>query len=100
MRQVRLRIADTEGDRQPPLPPQGNQRLQCRVEPEPLVERDDPPGRHGEGRTQPLVRRIPIGDDGVEAVVAAVELDQHQHPVGPAGGADRADSRQARQGKH
>src|SRR3546814_8145758 len=55
--------------------------LQRRVESEPVIEWDDLVARDRQGRPGAPITRVGIGDDRVEAVVAAVQLDQHQHAL-------------------
>src|SRR3546814_11014845 len=47
----------------------------------PVIEWDELVARDRQGRPGAPITRVGIGDDRVEAVVAAVQLDQHQHAL-------------------
>jgi hypothetical protein len=82
VRQVGLRVAEAEQQRQFVLLPQRHQRRERRVQPEAGVEPQQVGGRQRERRPQRRIGRVGIRHDGVQAVVAALQLDQHQHAVG------------------
>jgi hypothetical protein len=75
---VRRRIADALEHRELFLLPERQQRRERGMQARPRRERKHAVVRERELRTQRVVSRIGIGNEGVEAVVAALELDQHQ----------------------
>ena len=82
MRQIGLRVAHALDDRQLVLLPQGDQTFELRVQTGAAVDAQDIVGLDADRVAQLVVGRVGVGDQGVEPVVAAFELDQHQHAVG------------------
>ena len=74
MRAVRVRVTDTLHDRGLPLPEQGSQILQRRVQTATVIQAVDLGRRNGQARTRFEIRVITVGDHGVESVVAAGQL--------------------------
>ena len=86
VREVRVRVADALHDGELAGIVQTLQVAELGVEPARPVEREDRRRRDGDVRSHRLVRRIGERHDGVEPVVAAVEHDDDEDPVGRADG--------------
>jgi hypothetical protein len=86
-----LRVAHPLDDRQPAAFQQPGGVSQRGVQSHVVVDLEQLPGGQAQVLAVPGVALIPVGDDGVDAVVAPVELDDHQDAavaLGP-GGAGR-----------
>ena len=78
MRQVRIGVADALHDCELAGEPYLAQRREGRVQADMGVEVEEALARDREPRPQPRVERIAEGHHGVEAVVAAAQLDEHE----------------------
>jgi hypothetical protein len=59
--------------------------LHLRIEAEVVIEREHVVLRHGERWAHLIVERIAVGNNTVEPIVAALQVDQEQHAIVTAG---------------
>jgi hypothetical protein len=78
MREIGIGIADALQHRHLPVLPQRLERSERRMQARRVGEHDQLILRDRDLRTQAVVRRIGIRHEGVEPVVAALQLDQHE----------------------
>ena len=78
MRAVGIGIADALEDREVPRLPGFHQRRELFVQAHLLVELQGALARHADAAAQRMIVRVGIGDEGVQPVIAALELDQQQ----------------------
>ena len=81
VRSIGARVADAEHQGQLARLPGRHERLQGLVQAEMRVELQDLVARQGEPGPGLSIGRILVGHDGVQGVVAAVQLEQDQHLV-------------------
>ncbi len=78
---VGLWVAHAADDGEPLVAVELVQTLQRRVEPGRVVQTQHLVGRVGQAGPRVVIGRVGVRDDGGEAVVAAVESDQHEGTV-------------------
>ena len=82
VRKVRRRVADALQDGESLRLPHRDERRERRMQARAIGQLHDAVARDRDARAQRVVRRIGVGHERVEPVVAALELDQHeQAPV-------------------
>ena len=81
VRQALVRVADAVDHAQRPVAPHPLERRERRVQAEVVVHPHRRAGRQRQRRPGVVVQVVADRDDGVEPVVSALKLDQHQHAV-------------------
>ena len=76
---VGLRIAHAAHDRQLPVVPLLSQTLECRIESELAIQVQHIAWGIGQFGPGIMISVVGVGDHGIDAVVAAVQREDHQH---------------------